>query len=337
MKQIEKYLQLPLAYFETTGITNPAQLGLVREDAVITWIGRFGMSSKTVLQQLLSLTREAVNKLVNRMKRKGLLHIHQTFGNTDQAFIVLTSAGIRRAEFLLQQELHLKSDASRINERNLVHDLSIQLVVINLIRDNKIDGLITERELALCLDQRKNDDRLVDGIVRLTGSKANVAIEMETSNSKNKGNGELRKRILDKYHQQLQLKDGLYSQVYMYSHRQRFLTQIEKSHQRIFTSPKFGFTEQQVTILKYNIKFKSHECSHIYELMFNYGRKLTFETNAPEINIKGYLEKLDELTALAESTSDTVLQLRLDGFKDAGVVLEILSEDGNRSVSKDFP
>ena len=212
MKQIEKYLQLPLAYFETSDITNPAQLGSIREDAVITWIGRFGLSSKTVLQQLLSLTREAVNKLINRMKRKGLLHVHQTFGNTDQAFIVLTSEGIRRTEFLLQQELHLKSDVSRINERNLVHDLSIQLVVINLIRDDKISGLLTERELALCLEQRKNDERLVDGIVRLAGTMTNVAIEMETSNSKNKGNGELRKRILDKYHQQLHLKDGLYSQ-----------------------------------------------------------------------------------------------------------------------------
>ena len=324
MKQIEKYLQLPLAYFETSGITNPAQLGSMREDAVISWIGRFGMSSKTVLQQLQSLTREAVNKLVNRMKRKGLLHVHQTFGNTDQAFIVLTNEGIRRAEFILQQELHLKSDASRINERNLVHDLSVQLVMINLIRDNKIDGLITERELALILEQRKSDDRLVDGIARLAGSKTCVAIEMETSNSKNKGIGELRKRILDKYYQQIQLSDGLYSQVFMYSHRQRFLTQIEKTHQRIFTSPKFGFTSQQITILKDKIKFKAHECSHIYELMFNSDRKLTDEAKAPELNVKGYLEKFDELTALAESSSDTVLQLRLDGFKDAGVVLGLI-------------
>ncbi|MBD57576.1 hypothetical protein [uncultured Pseudoalteromonas sp.] len=327
MKQIEKYLQLPLAYFETSDITNPAQLGSIREDAVITWIGRFGLSSKTVLQQLLSLTREAVNKLINRMKRKGLLHVHQTFGNTDQAFIVLTSEGIRRTEFLLQQELYLKSDVSRINERNLVHDLSIQLVVINLIRDNIIDGFTTERELALILEQRKNDDRLVDGIVRLAGSKTCVAIEMETSNSKNKGNGELRKRILDKYYQQLQLSDGLYSQVFMYSHRQRFLTQIEKTHQRIFTTTKFAFTDQQVDILKNNIKFKAHECSHIYELMFNSDRKLTDEAKAPEINVKGYLEKLDELTGLAESSSDTVLQLRLDGFKDAGVVLGISQTD----------
>ena len=65
----------------------------------------------------------------------------------------------------------------------MVHDLSIQLVVINLIRDNKIDGFTTERELALILEQRKHDDRLVDGIVRLAGSKTCVAIEMETSNS----------------------------------------------------------------------------------------------------------------------------------------------------------
>ena len=324
MKQIDKYLQLPLSYFEVVDISNPAQIGSMREDAVNGWVGRFGMSSKTVLQQLLSLTREAVNKLINRMKRKGLLHVHQTFGNSDQAFIVLTSEGMRRAEFLLQQDLHLKSDARRVNERNLVHDLSIQLVVINLIRDKKIDGLVTERELALCLEQRKNDERLVDGIVRLAGSKAYVAIEMETSNSKNKGNGELRKRILDKYHQQLQLSDGLYSQVYMYSHRQRFLTQIEKTHQRIFTTIKFRFTEQKVAILKDNIKFKAHECSHIYELMFNSDRKLTDKLKSPEVNIKGYLEKLDELTVLAESSSDTVLQLRLGGFKDAGLLLGII-------------
>lgn len=326
MKQVDKYLQLPLTDFEVSDVTNPAQLGSIREDAVITWVGRFGMSSKTVLQQLLLLTREAINKLINRIKRKGLIHVHLTFGNTDQSFIVLSSEGIRRVEFILQQELHLKSDVSRVNERNLVHDLSIQLAVINLIRDNKVDGFVTERELALCLEHRKNDDRLVDGIVRLAGTKDNIAIEMETSNSKNKGNGELRKRILDKYHQQLQLIDGLYSQVYMYSHRQRFLTQIEKTHQRIFTTTKFGFTDQQVDVLKNNIKFKAHECSHIYELMFNSERKLTDETRPAQLNIKGYLEKLDELTALAESSSDTVLQLRLDGFRDAGVVLGILTK-----------
>lgn len=38
------------------------------------------------------------------------------------------------------------------------------------------------------------------------------------------------------------------------------------------------------------------------------------------MNIKCHIEKLDELTALAESLSDTVLQLRLYGFKDAGVM-----------------
>lgn len=186
MKQVDKYIQLPLAYFEIAGITNPAQLGSVREDAVVSWIGRFGMSSKTVVQQLLCINRETVNKLINRMKRKGLLRVHQTFGNTDQGFIVLTSEGVRRAEFILQQELHLKSDVSRINERNLVHDLSIQLVAINLIRDNKIDGLISERELALCLEQRKNDDRLVDGIVRLAGTMTNVLLKWKHRTLKTK-------------------------------------------------------------------------------------------------------------------------------------------------------
>lgn len=324
MNYMERAIESSIRHIKSTAASDPATLGMLRENAVLAILGTFRVSSKSVIQQHLGLRREAVNKLINRMKKKQLIVVHASFANTDNGYILLTSHGIREAEFLLNRELHMRSDASRVNERNLIHDLSVQLVVLNLAKHQKISGFASEADLAVMLEYRANDPRLVDAVVvdAVTGCK--IAIEMETSNAKNKSNADLRKRILQKYLQELESNDGLYEFVFMYSHRQRFLTQIEKAHSRIFASNQSSFSETQQRLLSTSIKFKATECDLIYELMFNSKRQLG-DDKSEVIQKDEFLKQLAELEKLAKNTQDRVVEIRLDGFREAGKVLGLLN------------
>lgn len=323
MNYMERALESSIRHIGNISAADPGTLGVLRENAVLAILGTFRVSSKSVIQQHLGLRREAVNKLINRMKKKQLVASHTSFANTDNGYILLTSHGIREAEFLLNRELHMRSDASRVNERNLIHDLSVQLVVLNLAKHQKISGFASEADMAIMLEHRGNDPRLVDAIVVDAATGCKIAIEMETSNAKNKSNGDLRKRILLKYLQELESNDGLYEFVYMYSHRQRFLTQIEKAHSRLFASNQSSFSEGQQRLLSASIKFKTAECDLIYELMFNSKRQLGDEK--PEVIRKEeFLRQLTELEKLAKDTQDRIVEIRLDGFRDAGRALGLL-------------
>ena len=323
MNYMERALESSMRHIGNTSAADPGTIGMLRENAVLAILGTFRVSSKSVIQHHLGLRREATNKLINRMKKKQLIAAHASFSNTDNGYILLTSHGIREAEFLLNRELHMRSDASRVNERNLIHDLSVQLVILNLAKQRKIAGLVSEADLAIMLEHRGNDPRLVDGIVVDANTGCKIAIEMETSNAKNKANGDLRKKILAKYLEEFEATDGLYDFVYMYSHRQRFLTQIEKAHSRIFTSSKSRFSEAQQRLLSASIKFKTAECDLIYELMFNSKRQLGDEK--PEVIRKEeFLQQLAELEKLAKSTQDRVVEIRLLGFRDAGKAMGLL-------------
>jgi len=192
MNYVERAIETSLTHINIAGASDPGTLGMQRENAVLAILGAFRVSSKSVLQRHLGLSREAVNKLVNRMKKKQLITLHGSFANTDKGFILLTSQGIREAEFLLNRELHLRSDSSRVNERNLIHGLSVQIAILDLAKRQQITGFASEKDLAILLENRGNDPRLVDGLVVDADTGCTVAIEMETSNAKNKGNGKLR-------------------------------------------------------------------------------------------------------------------------------------------------
>lgn len=323
MNYIERAIDTSMNHICITNPNDPGTLGLLRENAVIAIIGGFGVSTKTILQRHLSTSRESVNKLVNRLKKKGLVSVHHTFSNTDRGFIVLTAHGIREAEFLLNRELYLRSDISRVNERNLIHDLSVQLVVLELAKTQKISGFATERDISIQLEQRKNDPRLIDAIVIDAVSNQTIAVEMEASNSKNKGNGDIRRKILSKYLQELESNNGLYEFVYMYSHRQRFLTQIEKAHTKLFASQRSLFTPKQQELLTNRIKFKHNFCNTIYELMFNSKRQLN--DNKLELARKDvYLLQLKEIDKLAQTSGDRVVEIRRDGFVEAGKIMGLI-------------
>ena len=318
MRQLSTFKQLPTHHMIPPSIENPYQNGMVREQAVTVITARFGLSSKTVIQQALGLSREAVNKLINKMRKRGLLLTQQTFGNTDNQFFILASQGIRQAEYILNTELNLKPDLSRVNERNLIHDLCTQIVMLDLIKSCATEKIVTERELRLCLDKKGNDKRIVDGLISTENTW--TAIEMETGNSKNKQKQEIRKPILDKYLQQLELKNGLYQQVDLYSHRQRFLTQIEKANKQLVELPMNNFSSEQKNLVKIRLLYKSAHCTKLFDLMYNSDRKLT-DNKATKVDKSLYLMKLAELEELVSSTNDHVLSIRLAGFKEAGEVL----------------
>ncbi len=323
MNYIDRAISTSLVHLYITSVNDPGTLGLLRENAVIAITGAFGVTSKTVIQRHLGLSRESVNKLINRMKKKQLINVHPTFSNTDKNFIMLTSHGIREAEFLLNRELHLRSDVSRVNERNLIHDLSVQVVVLDLVKHQKINGFATERDIAIQLEDRANDSRLIDALVVDIDTGNRIGLEMETSNAKNKANGELRKKILLKYLQEFENNKGLYKFIFMYSHRQRFLTQIEKTHTKVFARDSQHFSKEQQQLLSSHIKFKASECDTIFELMFNSNRQLGSD-NVELIKKNDYLRRLAELEKLAQDTDDRIIEIRLDGYKEAGKVSGLL-------------
>ncbi len=321
MRNISTFQKLPIENLTPPRLQNAYSSGKAREQAVIMITARFGLSSKTIIQDVLELSREAVNKLINKMRKRQLILTQTTFGNTDNQFFILSSEGIRLAEFYFRIELQLKADLSRVNERNLVHDLCTQLVMLNLVKSKKVTSMVTERELRMCLDHRGNDKRIVDGLV--LKKKQWIAIEMETGNSKNKQKQEIRKPILDKYLQQIKLENGLYQCVELYSHRQRFLTQIEKANKQIVEMPANNFLADDKTIVQNRLHYKQSECSKLFELLYNTERKLTDE-HARKIDDSSYLKKLAELKLLVASTDDRIVQLRLAGFVEAGEILGLL-------------
>ena len=323
MNYIKRAIENSMKHIAISHTNDPATLGLLRENAVIAIVGTFGVTSKTIIQRHLGLSREAVNKLINRLKKKQLLAVHSTFANLDRSFIILTAQGIRDAELLLNRELHLRSDISRVNERNLIHDLSVQLIVLDLAKSSKISGFASERDIAIQLEQRGNDPRLIDALVIDADTECSVAIEMETSNAKNKSNGEIRRKILAKYLQELESEDGLYEFVYMYSHRQRFLTQIEKAHSRLFSTNRAFFSHSQQQLIGSRIKFKPAESNLIYELMFNSKRQLG-DSRSDFAGKENYLMRLEEIEKILESTDDRVVAIRRDGYVEAGRILGLL-------------
>ncbi len=320
MRQIQTFQKLKTNLLTPPKIENSYNCGKIREQAILAITGRFGSSSKTIIQNTLDISREATNKLINKMRKRGLLLTQRTFGCTDNQFFVLSTEGIRQAEYLLNTELDLYADLSKINERNLIHDLCTQLVMLDLIKSGATQSIVTERELRLCLDFRGNDKRIVDGLVLI--NKRWAAVEMETGNSKNKQKQEIRKPILDKYLQQLQVSDSLYQHVYLYSHRQRFLTQIEKTNKQLIELPSNDYTPTQQKLIKNRLHYKSSSCVKLFELMYNSERKLT-DSSAHKIDKQLYLNKLAELEELAKSSQDRVVELRLAGFKEAGELLGI--------------
>lgn len=140
---------------------------------------------------------------------------------------------------------------------------------------------------------------------------------METGNSKNKQKQDIRKPILDKYLQQLELNDSLYHQVDLYSHRQRFLTQIEKANKQLIELPLNNFSYAQKELVKTRLHYKSAACVKLFELMYNSERKLT-DNNAHKVDRQLYLNKLAELEEVAKETNDKDAKMRLEGFKKAG-------------------
>ena len=323
MNYIDRAIESSIRNLYITNKSDPASIGIQRENAAIAITGIFGVTCKTVIQRHLELSREAVNKLVNRLKKKQIVAIHPTFANQDRSFIVLTNQGIREAEFLLNRELHLRSDVSRVNERNLLHDLSVQIVILDLVKTKKITGFASERDIAIQLENRANDPRLVDALVVDANTGCRIAIEMETSNAKNKSNGDLRAKILSKYLQEFESDNGLYEFVYMYSHRQRFLTQIEKAHARLFANTRSSFTERQQGTLTSQIKFQHNQCDVIYELMFNSKRPLG-DDKSQSISREAFFIELAKLEALAQSSKDRIVEIRLEGFRDGGRALGLL-------------
>ena len=109
----------------------------------------------------------------------------------------------------------------------------------------------------------------------------------------------------------------------MYSHRQRFLTQIEKANKQIIELGSNNFSPEHQELIKTKLHYKSANCVKLFELFYNFERKLT-DNNAHKVDKQLYMNKLQELKELAEKTDDRIVEIRLEGFKEAGRVLGLI-------------
>lgn len=101
------------------------------------------------------------------------------------------------------------------------------------------------------------------------------------------------------------------------------MTQIEKAHSKLFSANRSQFSRDQQTLLTSRIKFKAQECNVIYELMFNSKRQLG-DDKLELVRKDSYLQQLEELEKLAHTTGDRVIQIRRDGFIEAGKLMGLI-------------
>jgi hypothetical protein len=286
MEELKKYKQLTTKYIFPIEHTNPAMKGQVRRLCVLYVIGRFGFSAKVVFEYLLQLPREAINKLFRRLVVEGFINERKSWGSKDGAVYYLSSKGKRFLSYETDMQYNQKTDTSSHNSKAEIHDISIQICVIDrLLRSNGVyTAFVTEkelRELGYGTFGELKHERAVDGLLYRHSSNSFHALEMETANSKNKKTTmlDLRADILKKYVKQLSSRDGLYTRVLFYSHRERFLRQINVRIEGIINDNSSDYTDAEKALIQSELKYIHSFCPTLYNIFWNPGFKLEKPTH----------------------------------------------------------
>ena len=288
--ELEQYKKLNTKYLIPVLHTNPARVGEVRRVCVLYVIGRFGFSAKVVIEYLLQLPREAINKLFRRLVTEGFINERKSFGSKDGAVYYLSSKGKRFLSYETDMTYNQKTDTSSHNSKTEIHDLSIQIAVIDRMLNSKgqYTAFTTEkelRELGYGTFGELKQERAVDALLYCNDTKnssdtAQVSswhcLEMETANSKNIKTAakDLRSVILNKYVNQLATPNGLYSRVLFYSHRERFLRQIKVRIDSIVDENKDNYTNNEIALIHSELKYINSFCSTLYNIFWNPDFKL---------------------------------------------------------------
>jgi hypothetical protein len=293
--ELEKYKQLNTKYLIPVKHTNPAKVGEVRRLCVLYVIGRFGFSAKVVFEYLLQLPREAINKLFRRLVAEGFINERKSFGSKDGTVYYLSSKGKRFLSYETDMTYSQRTDTSSHNSKTEIHDLSIQVAVIDRMLNSKgkYTAFTTEkelRELGYGTFGELKQERAVDALLyfndtqSLSDSPQRTAwhcLEMETANSKNMKSAtqDLRSVILKKYVNQLSNLNGLYSRVLFYSHRERFLSQIKKRIEGIVSENKDNYSNDEIALVQSELKYINSFCRPLYNIFWNPNFKLEKTTH----------------------------------------------------------
>jgi hypothetical protein len=283
--ELEQYSQLNTKYLIPVIHTNPAKIGEVRRLCVLYVLGRVGFSAKVVFEYLLELPREAINKLFRRLVAEGFINERKSFGSKDGAVYYLSSKGKRFLSYETDMVFSQKTDTSSHNSKTEIHDLSIQVAVIDRMLNSKDQyiAFVTEkelRELGYGTFGELKQERAVDALLycndtQNSDDKAKRSpwhcLEMETANSKNmrRTTQDLRAIILKKYINQIGNLNGLYSRVLFYSHRGRFLKQIRVRIDGIASENKDNYSHDEIALIQSELKYINSFCSTLYNIFWN--------------------------------------------------------------------
>ena len=329
MHELTQYEKLGTQFVQTTIDSNPTQKGYARKILVLYLIARFGFSNKLVAQFTLKIPREAINKLFRKLMVDGLINERKSFGSIEKSVYYLSAKGSRYISFETQMEFNKKTDTSAHNSKTEIHDLSIQICIIDkLLASAEYCAFVTEkelRELGYGTWGPLKKERVVDGLLYYKNSRGSQkstkngmtgqwhAIEMECSNSKNKKTAQhnVREDILNKYLSQLEDPKGLYTRILFFSHRERFLRQIKTRIDQIRDENKTNYSDKQQELINTQLKYVNSFCPTLYNLFWNMEFKLDTATH-----IKVEIQKINLLLSNL-IVNKTLSQEFKDGYQQA--------------------
>lgn len=318
MKELDIYIDKGTEHLTVNAETNMASVGHARKVTVLYIIGRFAFTSKTVIEYHLGISREAINKLFLRLVRDGLINQRKSFGSKDGAVYYLSAKGKRFISYEVDMEFNQKTDTSAHNSKTEIHDLSAQTCILDRIinTNGEYTAFVTEkelRELGYGTFGQLKQQRAVDGLL-YDKSGGFIAVEVETANSKciRTASKFLREDILTKYLNQLRDENALYSRVFFFSHRERFLKQIKNRHDGIITENKFKYSDTDINLINNNLKYINSCCPLLYNLFWNPDFKLEKSTHV-SIELAAIQLALENLEC--DSSSNEYKNGFKDGFR----------------------
>jgi DNA-binding MarR family transcriptional regulator len=202
--------------------------------SLLDWIYRFGFTSPAVIELLWGVDRSVVNRLLRRYEREEVIAEVATFACRDKRVFLLRPKGLRMIEALHNQDLKYNTKKSTLLFKTLTHDLMVQAVVAQGVKEGKYVYFITEKEQEKeDLGKKRRFDAMVFDSIEVIG------LEIEAS-SKTIPN---RLDILKRYRRAVTDEQRV-SKILIISHKRRFILDAERIHNKIFAKPENGLSKQ---------------------------------------------------------------------------------------------
>jgi DNA-binding PadR family transcriptional regulator len=164
---------------------SPRQVGQERAKLALRWIYDWGWSTPTAVELLAGGNRSG---LATRLVQRGLVNRTRTEsggGHRDVPayLLTLTEGGVQEVERWLESESSLLPydiDPYKINQAVLRHDTIAQMATIRALKNDTIQGYMTERQLAQRSESRIKQPDVV-WIQKIEDTRLKLAIEVELS------------------------------------------------------------------------------------------------------------------------------------------------------------